>query len=236
MIVRMWMTEDVLTIAPDTPAREAAKTMARRGIRRLPVVTDGRGDLRLVGIVSAHDILHAFPSDVNPFCVADSRIDADRVTVSEIMSSPVLTTHPNMPLEEVARTLLDRRVGALPVVKELQLIGIITESDVFRAFTSSLAFTQNGVRITFDVSEDEDVAYFVVNAARSHGLRVANVVTCRWQDRRMAVVGIFGDRTDRFVDEIWTSGHTVLSVAEVTPNEPEDLPLKQVRARRLVSS
>jgi acetoin utilization protein AcuB len=236
MIVRMWMTRDVLTISPDQPVREAAQMMARRGIRRLPVILEEEPGPRLVGIVTAHDILHYFPADVNPFCVADERLDAESVTVSKLMSFPVITTEPNMALEEVAQILVERKVGALPVVQDSELVGVITESDVFRAFTASLEIDQSGVRIIFSVSKNEDVVGFVVDAARRHKLRVANIISCRWEDQLLTVVGVVGKRTEGFVDEVWKSGHIVLRVAAVTPLAKEDPRLKAARERMQSSS
>jgi acetoin utilization protein AcuB len=67
MIVGMWMTRDLVTIGPDTPINEAAALMAQKRIRRLPVVEPHSQGPHLLGIVSAKNILHAFPSNVNPF-------------------------------------------------------------------------------------------------------------------------------------------------------------------------
>ena len=226
MIVSMWMSRDVVTIAPGALVAEAARIMARRGIRRLPVVKDGAGKPRLVGITSTHDILHAFPPDVNPFCVADPRLDQNRLTVSEIMSYPVLTANPDTPIEEAARLLGDARIGSLPVMKDSQLVGLITESDIFRAFTAMLALDKSGFRITWDVSNGEDVFPFVADAARRHGLRVASIVTCEWEGRHLTVVQVVGADRSGFVDELWKSGHNVLSVLPGTRSRSGSLPLR----------
>ena len=113
MIVRMWMTEDVATIEPNTPIIDAAALMSRRGIRRLPVVEQRPKGPWPVGIVSATDILRAFPTGVNPFAVIVQDTHQTPVTAAEIMSRRLLTTTPETPIEEAAAVMRDEKVGVL---------------------------------------------------------------------------------------------------------------------------
>src|SRR5208282_2888133 len=100
MTVGMWMTRNLITIGPDAPIAKAAALMAQRRIRRLLVVESQQGEPRLLGIVSATDILHAFPSDVNPFAVLVRETAEERVATREIMKSNPLTVMPDTPIEE----------------------------------------------------------------------------------------------------------------------------------------
>jgi acetoin utilization protein AcuB len=131
MLVRTWMTTEVAAIAPTTAIGDAAVEMARRRVRRLPVVDPG-AQSHVVGIVSLLDLARAFPPDVNPLSVVAGS-DGPRQPVSSIMSPHPKTIAPDAPLEEAAQILLEHRIGALPVVRDSHLVGIITESDIFRA-------------------------------------------------------------------------------------------------------
>jgi len=94
MIVGMWMTRDLVTIGPDTPITEAAALMSQKRIRRLPVVEAHSQGAHLLGIVSAKDILHAFPSNVNPFAIIAPDAQSTPGRASQIMSRHLQTTTP----------------------------------------------------------------------------------------------------------------------------------------------
>jgi acetoin utilization protein AcuB len=212
----MWMTEDVATIGPETPIIDAAALMALRGIRRLPVVEQGSKGSSLVGMVSATDILRAFPNDVNPFAVTVEDTHGTPVTTpvtaAEIMSRHVPTTTPETPIEEAAALMRDEKVGVLPVLRDQRLIGLITESDVFRAFVGLLTSPQGGVRITFDISQGEDVFGMIAQVALKRGVRVVSLLSSAQDNRPVCVVRLMGAGVDRLLDDLWSSGHRVLNV------------------------
>src|SRR5260221_3141865 len=212
MIVRMWMTEDVATIEPHTLIVDAAALMARRGIRRLPVVEQRPKGPHLVGMVSATDIVRAFPADVNPFSVKVQDTPQAPVTAAEIMSRRVLTTPPETPIEEAAAVMRDENVGVLPVVREERLVGLITESDIFRAFANLLTSPGGGVRITFDMSRGEDVFGLIAQVALKRGVRVVSLISSQQDNRPVCVVRLTGAGVDKLLDDLWSSGHPVLNV------------------------
>jgi acetoin utilization protein AcuB len=212
MIVGMWMTRDVVTATPDTPVARAAELMSRRGIRRLPVTVPGLHGPRLVGIVSATDIVRTYPPDVNPFAALVPDVAPRQGTVGEIMQHRPATTTPDTPVEAAAAIMRDLRVGALPVLRQDVLVGLITESDIFRAFVSLLASPAGGVRITFDTSRGEGVFSWVAQAAARRGLRVVSLLTAEQEGRPVCVVRIAGPAADEFLDDLWASGHHVLNV------------------------
>jgi acetoin utilization protein AcuB len=212
MLVSMWMTRNPISVPPETPIARAAAEMARRSIRRL-LVARGTGDTRrLEGIISARDLARAFPADVNPFSpVAQERGPAG--PVSEIMSRQLLTTTPTTPIEDAARALRERKIGAMPVVEGQNLLGIITESDIFRAFIEVLGAREEGIRITFDITKGEDVVTAMAELGKRHHLQVASVISLQHGETRLAVVRLLGREFDRFIDQVWKSGHRVLSLS-----------------------
>jgi acetoin utilization protein AcuB len=212
MIVGMWMTRDLVTIGPDTPITEAAALMSQKRIRRLPVVeSDSRG-MHLLGIISAKDILHAFPSNVNPFAIIAPDAHLAPARASEIMSCHLQTTAPETPIEEAARLMTENKIGSLPVLRAGKLVGLVTESDIFRAFVSFFEPPERGARITFDISSGEDVFDFISREAARRKLRILSLITSRQDNLPVCVVRIAGHAVDALLDDLWNSGHRVVNV------------------------
>jgi acetoin utilization protein AcuB len=210
MLVRMWMTRQVAAIPPSMAIVEAAAEMARRRVRRLPVVVPGESGPRLVGIVSLLDVTRAFPPDVNPRSISAAD-QGPRAPVSTIMTTDVVTVGPDTPLEDAALLLATRKIGAAPVVMGERLVGIITESDVFRALLETLG-AGHGLRVTFDLSARDDVVRLVADLAARHEMTVRSVLTLDREGVRLGVVRLSGPRSEAFVEALWRSGHRVLSV------------------------
>lgn len=127
--VRDWMTPNPITISPKTTLPEAHQIMKEKRIRRLPVV-DEEG--RLVGIVTLGDIREASPSDATSLSIFELNYLLARLTVDKIMSRKVITVTPDTPIYEAARLMLEHKIGGLPVVVDSRVVGIITESDIFK--------------------------------------------------------------------------------------------------------
>jgi len=212
MIVRMWMQQEVIVVGPQVPATEAAALMARKRIRRLPVIEKRPEETILVGIISATDILHAFPPNVNPFAVIIPEVPQKTLRVSEIMNRHLVTTTPETPIEEAAALMRDRKIGALPVLHDRRLVGLITESDIFRAFIGFFVSPGEGVRVTFDISKGEDVFGFVAAAARNRNVKVVNLISSQQDNRPVCVVRLTGGAIEKLLDDLWSSHHSVLNV------------------------
>src|SRR5688572_75791 len=171
MLVGMWMTKDVVTVKPTDPLAHAAQLMARRKFRHLPVLDTAE---HLVGLISATDVFHAVPLQVNPFAAAGmdptSTQDARPLRVADVMSTSLSTTTTDSPIECAAATMHDRKIGALPVVHHDALVGLLTQSDILRAFTEILTIRRAGARITFDVSDGEDIVPLLAGLTAKHRL------------------------------------------------------------------
>jgi acetoin utilization protein AcuB len=216
MIVSMWMTRDLVTIEPHTPLTEAAALMASKRIRRLPVLEQHAKTPHLVGIVTATDILHAYPPEVNPFAILSRDVDRVHTTAGDIMSHTLQTVAPETPIEEAARIMRNRKISTLLVVQKERLVGLITESDMFRAFVSILESTRGDVRITFEIKKDEDTFGLIAPIALRLGLRVVSLMTAHQDDRKLCVIRISGAKIEEMINDIWNSGHTVLNVLHLS--------------------
>jgi acetoin utilization protein AcuB len=225
MFVSMWMTREVLTVAPEATLAEIATIMARRRIRRLPVVSSKSDGGALLGIVTHSDVLHAFPKDINPFAVnapesiAAIEAAAGRVKLSaaELMTREPRTTTPDAPLESAARLMRDHKIGALPVLNNYALVGLITESDIFRAMVEVLETPDRAVRITFSLKPGEDVLPMVADIARRRGMRVTSFMTLPRHDPPLCVVQLAGEKVDAALDDVWKSQHRVMNVVQLVP-------------------
>lgn len=144
MLVNERMSHPVITVHPELSIQEALKRMREEHIRRFPVV-DQRG--RLVGIVSERDLLHAAPSDATSLSIWEVNYLVSKITVEKVMTRRVTTVAEDTPLEEAARIMADNKIGGLPVVHDGKLVGIITETDLFKIFLEMLGAREPGIRL-----------------------------------------------------------------------------------------
>jgi CBS domain-containing protein len=136
MKIRELMTGGVITVSREVPVLEARDLMARERIRHL-LVTDGGG--ALAGIVTDRDIRLNLPSRATSLSVGEISYLLSKLTVGEIMTRSVITIGPDSAAREGARLMLDHKIGALPVLDDGHLVGIITETDIVRAFVRTTA-------------------------------------------------------------------------------------------------
>jgi len=135
MLVGERMSRPVLSVSPATPIQEALAQMRKERVSRYPVINK-KG--KLVGIVSEADLLHASPSDATSLSVWEINYLVSKITVERVMTTEVITVTEDTPLEEAARIMADHRVGGLPVMKGKAVIGMITQTDLFRVFLEML--------------------------------------------------------------------------------------------------
>jgi acetoin utilization protein AcuB len=166
MLVKERMSHPVITVHPDLPIQDALKLMREERVRRFPVV-DQRGSL--VGIVSERDLLHAAPSDATSLSIWEVNYLVSKVKVKKVMTSEVITITEDTPLEEAARIMADHKIGGLPVVRDSQVVGIITETDLFKIFLEMLGAREPGLRLAVLVPNVPDVLAKLTHAVCNIG-------------------------------------------------------------------
>ena len=144
MLIKGRMSTPVITVEPNLPIMDALELMKNKGIRRTPVMKDGK----LVGIISDKDLLNAAPSDATSLSVWELNYLLGKVTVAEIMTKDVFTVTEDTPIEEAAYLMAANKIGGLPVMSDGHLVGLITETDLFRIFLELMGAQQDGVRVT----------------------------------------------------------------------------------------
>jgi acetoin utilization protein AcuB len=220
MFVSMWMTSKPTTVEPATLLTDVAILMARSRFRHLPVVASSATDAPLIGIITASDILHAFPPELNPFSLVAADLLATQtlnqrkmpVTASDIMTADPITIAPDAPIEAAARLMQTKKISALPVVRDGTLLGLITSTDIFRALVGIFESNVSGARITFDISKGEDVFPLIAEIAQRRKMRVLTFISMQKHERPVCVVEVTGDAVDTMLDDVWKSHHRVLSV------------------------
>ena len=136
MLVRDKMTSAVVALTADVPFQEALKLMKQRSIRRIPIVAKNG---TLIGIVSERDLLHAAPSPATSLNIWEMNYLLSKLKLGDLMTKSMVTVTPQTHLQEAAALMLKHKVGGLPVLNEDRTIaGIITETDIFRAFVEFL--------------------------------------------------------------------------------------------------
>jgi acetoin utilization protein AcuB len=146
MFVRSFMSSPVVTLPSTTRAIDALELMQAKKIRRIPVTEDGK----LSGILTLGDIQAVLG-------IQEHSIRRATTKLGDIMTREVRTVALDDPLERAARIMLDHEVSGLPVLEGEKVVGIITESDIFLAFTRIMGIVERGVRVVMTVPEGADL-------------------------------------------------------------------------------
>ena len=174
MLVREYMTHDLVTIEPEARLSDALNIMRACNVHRLPVVED---DL-LVGIVSEKDLLYALPSVDRPISWVEASAKAAALPIRQVMHQDVVTVCPDCPIEIAAATMADHNIGALPVVSPSEshtLVGIITETDIFKLFVEMLGSRAPGVRASLEIDNRKGALASLFNRIVEAGGSVTTV-------------------------------------------------------------
>jgi acetoin utilization protein AcuB len=176
-----------VTINADVPITEALRVMRERQVRRLPVL-DQEG--RMIGIVSEKDLLYASPSPATSLSIYEMHYLLSRLRVTELMTTEVVITTPDTPLEEAARIMTDNKIGGLPVMEEGKLVGIITETDIFKVFLELLGARDKGLRLTLEIPERKGEMARITTAIARLGGNILALGTFLGDDPTTAVVTV----------------------------------------------
>ena len=149
MLVGERMSRPVISITRDMPIHDALALFKKEKIRRAPVLKDGK----LIGIISDKDLLNASPSQATSLSVWEMNYMLSKITVKEVMTREVLTVQADTPIEEAARLMADNKIGGVPVMKADKVVGIITETDLFKIFLELMGARTKGIRVTA-IAED----------------------------------------------------------------------------------
>lgn len=165
MFVGERMSHPVISVTPETPVHDALAMFKKEHIRRAPVVKDGK----MVGMVSESDLLNASPSPVTSLSVWEMNYLISKVTVKQVMSKKLITVDVTTPIEEAARIMADKKIGGMPVMRSGKLVGIITETDLFKIFLELMGARTKAIRVTAEIEDKPGTLARVTKAIAEAG-------------------------------------------------------------------
>ena len=204
MFVKLWMTSNVLTISSDQPILEVEQMMREHRIRRVPVVEG----TRLVGIISREDLLRALPSIFDPSVGPEHLEQAGRITAATIMTPSPITVEPSTPLEQAALLMRTHKFGSLLVVQDDELVGIITETNMFDAFLEVLGARKKGARIELKIDRNPAAFYAMIKVFKRCNMTVLGITVFPdfSEEHQLVTLKVQGENMEQLTDSLWDAG------------------------------
>lgn len=174
MFVANCMTKNPITIAPDVGIDEAAKIMDKGHFRRLPVVEHGK----LVGFFTNRDLLRASPSAATTLDRFEMRTLLSKIKVADVMQKNVITVTDTTTIEEAALVMAREKIGGMPVLSEVgKVVGIISSTDIFRAFVTVMGLDSGKTRLTIAVADSKGVLRDIATVLADLDINIDSMVT-----------------------------------------------------------
>ncbi len=207
MQIKLWMTPDPVTVEPKALASKTLLLMQERRFRRVPVVDEGR----LVGIVTREGLTGWLRYLAGRSDASREERDFQRLLVENVMTPSPFTVRPDTPLEEAARLMLERKVGGLPVVEEGRVVGIVSESDIFRALVKILGWHHPGLRVVALLPPGG--AHDLLEAARACRVEILSLLTVPDYSptHRLVSVCVSGEGSQTLLEMLRTKQIQILS-------------------------
>lgn len=214
MLVKDVMTKNPVTITGDRSLPEAKDLMMKHNITKLPVLDKGG---RLIGIITNNDIKKSGPSDATTLDMFELSYLLNKMTVSKVMVSKVVTVGQNETVEEAARLMLDYDIGSLVVKQDELVVGIVTESDLFKAFISMFGTRHAGVRATFVMGDKPGALSGISRSLADRNGNIVSLVTADVEDagKRKVTLRVSGIELDDMQKIIADAGAVLEDIRRV---------------------
>ena len=211
MLIKDWMSKSPVTAKPATSIMKAAKMMKENGYHRLPIVDD---DGRLVGIVSDRDIKEASPSKATTLDMHELYYLLSEIKLGDIMTKNVVSVGPDDTVEKAAVLLLRHTIGGLPVVDaDNKVVGVITDSDIFKVLVSITGVLNGGLQFALDLPNVSGSLKSVLDDLKAHEVRIISILTSyddAAPDRRTVYIRVHpidDDQAKNVVDRLAANHH-----------------------------
>ncbi|MEJ2731952.1 MAG: CBS domain-containing protein [Anaerolineae bacterium] len=170
MLVKEVMSPNPVVIEPNMPVTRAQRIMKEDQVRHLPVLRKGK---ELVGLITRDALNRALPSELSTLSIWEINYHLANIQVREVMVKKVLTVTEDFAVEDAARIMIENKIGSLPVMREGQLVGIVTDIDLLEALSNLMGWRQPGVRVTVQVPDERGWLAKVTTAIADAGGLVA---------------------------------------------------------------
>ena len=196
MFVINRMTKNPMAVTADTKVDEVAHLMKKHNFRRLPVVDDGK----LVGFLSDSDLMRVAPSPATTLSRYEINSLLAKICVRDIMKKDVVSVNVDATIEEAALIMYKNKIGGMPVVSNMgAVVGVITETDIFKTFVDVMGLADGKTRITLEVTDKIGVVKDIAEIFGQAGVSIDSLITCKKEDNKYEIV-IRGDITN--IDDI----------------------------------
>ena len=187
MFVANRMAKNPITVTPETKVDAARELMKKHRFRRLPVVDE---DGRLVGFLSDRDIMRVSPSPATTLSRYEITSLLAKMRIEDIMQKNVVSVNEDATIEEAALIMYNHKIGGLPVISSVGVVvGVITETDIFKTFVDVMGLTHGKTRFTIaDVGDKVGVVRDLAGAISDCGCNIDSLVTCQQEDGNYEIV------------------------------------------------
>ena len=214
MFAKDYMTKTVMTVHPEDYLVDVRKSMQDQGVRHLPVVDGGK----LVGIVSLNTIRDAAPSKATDLSIHEVHYLLSKMKIREVMKKDVVTCGPDDHVEDIAKIMQTKRIGAVPVVDKGKLLGILTNDDMFRILMQMLGMDTPGKRITFEMERGQgEKLVDIVQAIKDRGKFIKSFLSMEspHPGRQTVILNLDDSDMSEVVDALAGLGFDIQAVDEV---------------------
>lgn len=174
MLIRDFMNDHVHTVGPKAPLAEALQIMRDKKIKHLPVVSP---DKSVLGIISDRDLKDYLPSKGTSLDIYELNYLLAKTEVKSAMKTGVITAPPDMAVEEAATILHDKGIGCLPVVEDGKLVGIISDTDIFRVLIAITGVRSGGHRVSAVIEDQPGSIKELADVIRGRGFRLQSIMS-----------------------------------------------------------
>lgn len=207
MFVRDYMSINPITVEPNDSIGDALELLKDHSIRRLPVVSKNK----LVGLVTETDLLKASPSAATSLSIHEINYLYPKIKIRDIMTRDVVTISPDAAIEEAAVIMQEKKFGTLVVAEKGNLVGLITESDLFKAFIDVFGFDRPGERIIVAFEDKIGELGKLASLIGSLGIFIISlVITYDADDKAYILMRLKTDDREAVVKELEKKGYDVV--------------------------
>ncbi|GGI64404.1 CBS domain-containing protein [Enterococcus alcedinis] len=208
MSVKDFMSKNVITVEPQTPIFDAIDLMKTHQIHRLPVVTAGK----LVGLITEGVIQGALPSKATSLSVYEVNYLLNKTNVKDIMIKEVETITPDALLEDGIAKMRANNIGVLPVIDADQVVGIITNNDIFDAFLKITGYYAGGTRVTLSIEKDHHgILADITKVLAENELSILTIVVNRESDQTIVEIQVESKLPEKVAETLVHAGYKVVS-------------------------
>ena len=212
MLVEGRMSRPVISVHPDMPIHDARNLFKQEQIRRAPVVKNGK----LIGIISDQDLIDATPSRATSLSIWEMNYLISKIMVKDVMSKDVITIDEDTPIEQAARIMADNKIGGLPVMREGKVVGMITETDLFKVFLELMGARDNGIRVTALVEDHPGILQEITKAVTEIGGNFISFGQFTGEDvaTKLITFKVVGAKQEEVKKAIWDIAKEVWDIRE----------------------